>query len=251
MQESFILNLLKEISPSFNVEVHNFKDNIHGGYLSLPNGKRHYFKSSRWDVNTLGGSRVVTDKTLTLRILEENKFNIPKGILLKEFDIDIFRKFKFPIVVKPNSEHKARGLSYVEKIEDAEKAFLFAKSFENIIRVEEVVTGKHMSLGIFNGKVYFAYEKEAFSAGNIIKDYTNSLDENFISYIGKIPNIFNLKLASIDCIYNGEMDIFNPNELVIIEVNSAPSFRKYGEFGENARENVKLLYTDLIRFILN
>ncbi len=250
MQESFILRLLKEISPSLNVEVYNFKDNVHGGYLSLPNGKTHYFKSSRWDVNPLGGSRVVTDKTLTLRILEENKFNIPKGVLLEGFDIDILRKFKFPIVIKPNSEHKARGLSYVEKIEDAEKAFLVAKSFEKIVRAEEVVEGKHMSFGIFNGKVYFAYEKEAFSAGDISRDFTDSINESFLKYVGKIPNIFNLKLASIDCVYKGEGGEFVPEDLVVIEVNSAPSFRKYGESSEDARENVKLLYTDLIRFIL-
>lgn len=251
MQESFILLLLKEIAPSLNVEVHNFKDSVYGGYLSLPNGKIHYFKSSRWDVNPLGGSRVVTDKTLTLRILEENKFNIPNGVLLEEFNIDILRKFKFPIVIKPNSEHKARGLSYVSKIEDAEKAFMLAKSFEKIVRVEEVVEGKHMSLGIFNGKVYFAYEKEAFSAGDIVKDYTNSIEESFLEYVGKIPNIFNLKLASIDCVYKGEGDKFIPKDLVIIEVNSAPSFRKYGEYSDISRENVKLLYTDLIRFILD
>lgn len=246
---SFIFSLLQKIAPHCGVEV--FQDGVsaHSGYIVTPSSQRFYFKSSRWDVNGAGASFVVNDKTLTIFYLSKEGYQTPNGVFLENSSMEEFRleDIPMPCIVKPNSQSRSRGLFRVNNKQDLSSAIEKAFTFENKIRVEEEVLGTHLCFGVCSKKVYFVYEKEPFSAGGVQKDVTDLISKEVLEYIVNAVSVFGLRLASVDVVCRGEINSLEKNDFVIIEINSAPSFKMYGNSSNTALLNVENLYTDLLK----
>lgn len=250
---SFIISLLKEIVAGTNIQLVPAGDNISGGYLLFSSGRKVYFLNSRWDINLQGSAKVVNDKSLTIKYLTEASFSTTKGVLVCSAD-DIYaytNNLEFPLVAKPNTGNQGKDVFLVERFEDLDKILKNIFINTDKVRIEEKVMGKHLSFSVFNDEIYSVYEKKPFSSGEVLEDYTDHIDVRVRDYIIRSVQVFSLKLASVDVVCKAELDIAKPKDFVIIEINSAPSFRLYGSYNSKARNNIKKLYKNMIDYLNN
>ena len=252
MPNPFFIPVLKRLVAELGGEV-IVDEPSQGGYLLLPDRSRSYFKRMSLSVNSVGSSRVVSDKGLTLSLLYKEGYRVPSGVQSDILGVleSFIKENKGPFVVKPNSSYQAKGLSRINTLPELIPAFNKAHAFDTTVRVEEEISGKHLCAGIAHGEVYFVYVKEPFSAGGMIHDVTGAVSPVVQDHLVKVAAIFNLSIASIDFIYTGdEQEIESPKNCVIIEVNSAPSFRKYAETGNTQLSRVESLYRKVLESIL-
>jgi len=250
---SFISKIIGELAPEFGAQVVFGEDNVFGGYFLFPDGRKSFFKGSSWDINNLGVSKVANDKTMTLFFLDQAGYRVPNGKLLAlpipdfSFVQKEISSLKYPIIVKPNSLSRARGVVRVEKEDELPRAIKEAENFEKYARIEEEARGRHFCAGILDGKVFLVYEKKPFSGGEVLSDFSDKGSEEVKNWLGRAADTIGLSFAGVDFIYEKEGPLEDPNSCVIIEINASPSFKHYGSIGEEARENVKSLYRGLIR----
>ncbi len=251
MLNSFFIPLLRRIAGFLHAEV-VLDEPSRGGYVLFQDGHRSYFKRTALAVNSLGSAQVVLDKGLTLTLLQKEGFRVPEGVQsdtigpLEEF----LKANTVPLVVKPNSSSQMNGVSRITRIEELSEAFSFAKKYSDVVRLEKEIIGQHLSAGVSCGEVFFVYRKAPFSPGEGIGDCTDFVSREVQEHLASVAQILYIHLGSIDFIYtSNEVKISDPNNCVIIEVNSAPSFKKYGEMGDIELTRVEALYTKVLEKI--
>lgn len=252
MQNPFFIPLLRRLADELGVQI-VIDEPSRGGYMLLPSGMRSYFKRMSLSINSAGSSRVVGDKGLTLLLLEKDGYRVPFGTQsdLVEVLENFITQNEGPFVVKPNGFYQAKGLSRINVSSELVTAFNKVVEFDTTVRIEQEIIGQHLSAGIACGEVYFVYAKQPFSAGGMTHDVTDIVSYEVKNHLAKAMELFNLHIGSIDFIYTGdEKEINSFENCVVIEINSAPSFRKYAEIGEAQLSRVESLYRKIIEHIL-
>jgi D-alanine-D-alanine ligase-like ATP-grasp enzyme len=251
MPNPFFIPLLKRLATEVGAEV-IVDEPSQGGYLLLPDGRRSYFKRMSLSVNLVGASRVTGDKGLTLALLKKEGYRTPYGVQSDRIEVleNFVKENQGSFIVKPNSGSQAKGLSRINSLSELTTVFDKAKEFGSTVRVEEEIVGQHLSAGVAFGKVYFVYTKEPFSAGGMIVDIMDLVSEEVKNHLAQVTQLFNLNIASVDFIYSDdEKEVRSSKNCVIIEINSAPSFRKYGELGREQLSRVESLYRKILEYI--
>lgn len=252
MPNPFFIPLLKRLATELGVEV-IVDEPSQGGYILLPNGQRSYFKRMSLSVNPVGSARVTGDKGLTLALLGKEGYIVPLGVQsdLPEVLESFIQENQGPFVIKPNSSYQAKGLSRISSYPELPTAFEKAVKFDTTVRIEQEIVGQHLCAAVAYGEVYFIYTKQPFSAGGMIHDITDTVSDEIKNHLAKAIKLFNLHIGSIDFIYTGtEKNITSLEKCVIIEINSAPSFRKYAEMGDVQLSKVESLYKKVLESIL-
>ncbi|HEX2896896.1 MAG TPA: D-alanine--D-alanine ligase [candidate division Zixibacteria bacterium] len=104
-------------------------------------------------------SAIAMDKATTKRLLESAKILTPKwgvykisnGVISTEVIRDVKKKFKFPIIVKPNDGGSTIGLTKVTKVPEIQKAFETALKESNEILVEDYIKGRELTVPVIDG----------------------------------------------------------------------------------------------------
>lgn len=253
MPNPFFIPLLKRLAVELGAEV-IVDEPSQGGYLLLPDGRRSYFKRMSLSMNPVGSARVTGDKGLTLTLLGKERYIVPLGIQsdLPEILGSFIQENRGPFVVKPNSSYQAKGLSKISSHSELPTAFEKAVVFDTTVRIEQEIVGQHLCAGVAYGEVYFMYTKQPFSAGGMIHDITDTVSGEIKNHLAEAISLFNLHIGSIDFIYTGnEEEVKSPENCVIIEINSAPSFRKYAEMGGLQLSRVESLYRKVLEKIIH
>lgn len=253
MSDVFFLPLFRRLAKEYNAEI-VVDEPSQGGYILFSDGHRSYFRRMAFGVNQLGSSRVVVDKTLTLLLLKDAGYTVPHGI--QSTTIEILKSFAQnndpPFVIKPNSSSQMNGISRINDISKINVAYENAILFSPVVRIEQEIQGQHMSVGIFSGEVVLAYRKAPFSPGEGIEDVTDLISENVKRHLGRAAASLNVHLASLDFVYtDSSTDIIDPKKCVIIEINSAPSFKKYGILGPVQISRVEQLYRKVLEKMIH
>lgn len=77
-----------------------------------------------------------------------NNVTSPKSVVLKQFNIENFRDFQFPLIVKPTDRSGSRGVVKVSNFKELETGIKIAieQSFEKQVIVEEFIEGVEVSV---------------------------------------------------------------------------------------------------------
>ena len=97
------------------------------------------------------GSALAMNKGLTKSVFMQKNINTPSGELYKN-EKDALAGNMFPCIVKPCSGGSSVGVSKVENADQYKKAVKEALKYEDEIVVEQFVTGREFTVGIFGGR---------------------------------------------------------------------------------------------------
>ncbi|MHB1483065.1 MAG: D-alanine--D-alanine ligase family protein [Saccharofermentanales bacterium] len=98
------------------------------------------------------GSLLAMDKDISKKLMVINDIKTACWNLynIQEADIFDFKNVLYPCVVKPCSCGSSVGISIVENQDELNQAISYAKIHENLILIEDKITGREFSVGILN-----------------------------------------------------------------------------------------------------
>lgn len=186
-------------------------------------------------------SRLAMDKISSRMIFEICGLKVPKykaidnSSIQGEYYWNIFKEFKFPIVVKPVTHGSSVGLSIVDNKEGFVQAVELAANFDKKIIIEEYIEGREVTVGIVNNNALPIIEiipKSRFF------DYQAKYETGLTEYV--IPARLDKKITkdlqqkaliahkALGCagLSRVDMIIKKNNFPVILEVNTIPGFTK-------------------------
>ena len=148
---------------------------------------------------------------------------------------EILKELKLPLFVKPNNGGSSIGMSKVKKAESLEGAIAKAFREDDQVLVEEMITGREFTVGVFKSKgqiivlpvteviskkEFFDYEAKYEGASTEITpaNVDEAVAEKIRNAAIKIYTLFNCRgVVRIDFIYNDET-----GEPFMLEINTIP-----------------------------
>lgn len=98
------------------------------------------------------GSLLAMNKNLSKEIMQQNNIITAKWTKISLNDNINYNEIKFPCVVKPCGCGSSIGVSIVQTQKELKNALKYAKKYENDIIIEEKITGREFSVGIFENQ---------------------------------------------------------------------------------------------------
>ncbi len=143
------------------------------GQITFKNKRRRYFRSTSFDLNTMGASEIARDKNYADFFMRRIGYpTIPgrgfysarwaKAIGSKDSLEAAYRyakKLGFPVVVKPNSASQGRAVEKVHTRETFYRAFRAAAKIDNVVLVQRHLRGRDYRVVVLDKKVISAYER--------------------------------------------------------------------------------------------
>lgn len=145
------------------------KEQVEGvvAYASDPAAQTAAYVAAKLNLpsNPYESVRILSEKHLFRKFLQEHNFNVPRSISFTLFNEEILEAvsgFNYPILVKPVDSSGSKGISRIYGAQDLEGAFRFASehSRNKIIQIEEYIRMDHAyivggDIFVVNGKVKF------------------------------------------------------------------------------------------------
>ena len=207
-------------------------------------------------------SSIAMDKEISKRIFIKNKINTPKFITYsfdKKFSdliIEINKKLKFPVVVKPINEGSSVNV-YICTKKNITKILNLIKSYKKIM-IEEFIGGREIQVAVMGDKKLGAIElkpKRKFYDYQA-KYNTNAKTKHIIPVEipkNKLDEVMNMALKAhkvIGCKGVTRSDFkFYKNKFYLLEINTQPGMTKLSLVPEIAAYN-KISFKELIEWIL-
>ena len=115
--ENFVTQILKKITPIIGAELLLEPDYQYTGMITFKNGKKVFYRNTRFNINPLGSVEVAKDKNYASFFLKHFGFNVPYGqsffsenlntnLAIKRTIDDGYeyaKKIGFPVILKPNN----------------------------------------------------------------------------------------------------------------------------------------------------
>lgn len=187
------------------------------------------------------------NKIMFRKIMEREKIPVPKYIIFEKTDKKgkIFRKFKFPFVVKPSDQGSSVGVSIVHNKKELKPALELAFSFSKRILIEEYLAGIEVSCGVLGNEAPKALPVIEIIPKKEFFDYEAKYDETKCDEI--VPARLSKKLArkvqdlairvfqAIDCRGFGRIDmIIHKDKPCVLEINTIPGLTPVSLFPKEA-----------------
>lgn len=190
MRHSFVSAMLAELAPEFGIRLELEPEFGFVGELVLPDGRRHLFRNTYFDVNPSAASKISEDKAYTNYFLRKHGFQVPDG---KTFFSDGWNQFLdggkrrglaqaldyaaglgYPLFVKPNDLSQGLFVTKAHGPEDIERVAPAIWEKTNVMLVERLCPGRDYRVLVFGGEVLAAYERLPLS---VLGDGVSSLGE--------------------------------------------------------------------------
>lgn len=173
-QGSFAAKLFKRVAARAGVKVH-VEPYGYAGQITFRDGTNRYFRTTNFDLNTLGASETARDKDFANYFMRRMGYPVIEG---KAFYSPRWsRKLKsnrnpqaayryavrlgFPVIVKPNSLSQGQGVAKVFNRRDFMRAVSVICKQDRVFLVQRVVTGRDYRIVVLDGKIISAYERLA------------------------------------------------------------------------------------------
>ena len=179
MRLNYVTQRIKQLLPKIGGELILEPQYQYAGCIVFDNGKRSFFKDSSFDVNPQGAVKIAIDKGYTNYFLQRFGFNVPvfdtfasENLNLKQTKgiqegYEFALKIGFPVILKPNIGTNG---NHVYKVNDRIEYFKNARKIltnSDVMMVQAFATGNDFRIGVFDGKVYCAYQRvPLFLIGN-------------------------------------------------------------------------------------
>ncbi len=191
------------------------------------------------DISYVGSDSLASDlamnKIATRKVFEENNIPGPKYRVLNRnndynFDID---DFKFPFVVKPQSQGSSLGITFVRGLEDIDCALKTAFRYDDNVIIEDYIEGRELTVGILDNK---ALEPIEIVPKNQFFDFQAKYSTGLTQYIlpakidadlrGRIQQLSLKAHKALGCRHFSRVDLLvdKSNNPFILEINTIPGF---------------------------
>jgi len=191
------------------------------------------------DISYVGSDSLASDlamnKIATRKVFEENNIPVPKYRVLNrnsDYDVDI-DDFKFPFVVKPQSQGSSLGITFVRGPEDIDCALKTAFRYDDNVIIEDYIEGRELTVGILDNK---ALEPIEIVPKNQFFDFQAKYSTGLTEYIlpakidadlrGRIQQLSLKAHKALGCRHFSRADLLvdKSNNPFILEINTIPGF---------------------------
>ena len=248
-----ILNtkIIKEVGEQLGFKVSIFDDN--GNFISVKNQKSNlFFCNYSTPFNDHSFYSIVKDKEFTYRLLKDvvkmpktlviNDPNYYGGEINNNIDLKKIEKINFPLVVKPNSLSKGRGVALCHNKEEVllavENIFLNNKNYDYLALIQEYIKSEEeFRVVVFKNEITLVYSDK-----RLVEDEDKEVRGKLREFILPIFSVLDVGFAGFDIILDEE------GQFWLLEINSSVGFenfaRKYGE------EKLKEMYKNILKSYL-
>ncbi len=206
------------------------------------------------------GSLLAMDKDLSKKMMACNNILTAdwKTISVKDdkFNLD---DFELPCVIKPCSCGSSVGISVVKTREELEKAWEYAKKYEDEILVEKMIKGREFSIGVFEGealpiieirpKAGFYDYKNKYQQGNTEEICPAPLDKDIENML-KQRALEVHKALRLGAYSRIDFILDENNNAYCLEANTLPGMTPISLMPQEARE-AGISYDELCKSIVN
>lgn len=258
-EPSFTTTLMETIAHEAGYVFSSLSQNVDHYVITFPDGKKTYGFQSVVGINQIGSWRTVKSKIATHGFLEEHGYStIPTVPIYKDTTVEEIKNavqsFGFPFVIKPNSSSRARGITVLENMDDISTALDHARSAETygIILAQPFIEGRHVRFMVLDNETVLVYEKPAFWASDDIIATDLDIHESYKKEIAQSVTDLGLRWSGVDVILSTDADITQPvskDRYTIVEMNSAPTMKRFASLGESEYERVKKWYAYILKEI--
>lgn len=186
--KNFVTEILKKIVPQMGGTLLIEPEYEYTGLITFANGKRVFYRNTRFNINPLGSVEVSKDKNYASFFLKNFGYKVPEGLTFFRDDLndhlDIKRTIDdgynyaknlgFPVILKPNNFSQGVLVSKVfnkkEYYQVAKKIFKLTK----VMIVERFYTGNDYRIVVLDGDVISAYQREPLT---VIGDGESSIGD--------------------------------------------------------------------------
>lgn len=179
MRYPFASRLIEEIAPSMGIRVELEPEFGFAGELVFPNGKRHLFRNTNFNINPAGSTEIAKDKAYTSHFLRKHGFPVPDG---RTFFSDKLNAnlppaqrrgvrdamayagtLGLPVFVKPNNLSQG---ACVTKLHDAADLPAVAEDIFSrtaVMLVERACPGRDYRVVVLGDRIISVYERVPLS----------------------------------------------------------------------------------------
>ena len=172
-QRPFVGELLTKIASQAGVVVEVEPEFGYVGRIICPNGKIHYFRDTKFDLNTLGATEIAMDKAYASFFIQKLGYpTIPgKSFYSKKWRAAIgsdqgvdaayqyAREIGLPVFIKPNSRSQGSRACKANTRREFFQACNQAFQKDKVILVQQVVSGHDYRIVVLDEKIISAYER--------------------------------------------------------------------------------------------
>jgi D-alanine-D-alanine ligase-like ATP-grasp enzyme len=167
--------MVSKIAPSLGIRVELEPEYGFVGELIFPDGRRHLFRNTNFNLNPAGSTEIAKDKQYTSYFLRKFGFNVPnsKAFFSERLNSNLAEGRRrsvhdaaeyalamgFPVFVKPNNLSQGTLVVKVHSLSQMHE--VSQKIFERteVMMVQEPVNGFDYRIVILHGEVISAYER--------------------------------------------------------------------------------------------
>lgn len=181
MKSSFVSPILEKIARQMGIVIHIEPRYRYVGQIARPDGAKRYFRSTNFDLNTLGASEIARDKSYAYYFMELMGYPIPVGETFftdrwcavirsrrnPEMAYKYARRLGFPVIVKPNGKSQGWGVCKAYNKKEFMQAMRALSERENVFLVQKVAPGRDYRIVVLDNEVISAYQRLPLSiSGN-------------------------------------------------------------------------------------
>jgi D-alanine-D-alanine ligase-like ATP-grasp enzyme len=175
MRYPFASRIIEKIAPALGIKVELEPEFGFAGELILPNGRRHLFKNTNFNINPAGSHDIAKDKAYTKFFLQKHGFKVPQGKTFfseklnrniesknqrsAEKARDYAQSIGYPVFIKPN--HLSQGELVCKAYNNADLLNFAQQIFEvdHVLLVEQTCIGADYRVVVLDDQVISAYER--------------------------------------------------------------------------------------------
>jgi D-alanine-D-alanine ligase len=192
------------------------------------------------------GSAVGMDKDVMKRLFRERGLPIVPYVALRRIDIqlnlrqvclDVSKKFRYPVFVKPANLGSSVGVSKAANRKELEKALHLASEYDGKILVEKAIRGREIECAVLGNEEPIASVPGEVIPGGEFYDYAAKYRDDTAQLVVPAPlkpvqvrEVQELAIAAfqaIECSGMARVDFFLENKsgkILVNEINTIPGF---------------------------
>lgn len=198
--------LIAEIAPSMGILVELEPEYQFAGELIFPDGRRHLFRNTNFNVNPAGSTEIAKDKGYTSFFLRKHGLNVPtnKAFFSEKLNanlpaarrrgvteaIQFAEQTGFPVFVKPNNLSQGAFVTKAYLPLDITSVALQIFERTDVLLIEQACRGRDYRIVVLGEKIISAYERIPLA---VVGDGKHSIQELILlskeklEYLGR-PN---------------------------------------------------------------
>lgn len=165
--------LIKEVCEELHLWVWIEPDYWYVGYIEYPNGKKHLFKNTNFNINPLWSIEICKDKEYCALFLKKFWYQVPEWEVFfgetmnqrieKKKTIDDGKRYAlsigFPLIIKPNN--LSQGVWVMKLLHESEymEAALYILQKTQTFRIEKFYSGNDYRIVVFDDEIISAYQR--------------------------------------------------------------------------------------------